>query len=116
MERSTTRQAYRQRRQKRIRASISGTASRPRLAVFRSLKHITVQLIDDQAGKTLVSASDATMKKGTKSERAAALGKLVAEQAMAKKITTVIFDRGGNRYHGRVKAFGDAARAGGLVF
>ncbi len=97
---------------------MTGTAERPRLVVFRSLKHITAQVIDDKAGKTLASASDAELKgkAGTKSERAAAVGKLIAEKAVAKKITTVVFDRGGYLFHGRVKILADAARQAGLTF
>lgn len=104
-------------RHRRIRAELSGTAHRPRLVVFRSLAHIEAQIIDDVAGKTLVAVSDRQLKvKGTKSERATAVGTAMAEQAKAKKITTVVFDRGGFQYHGRVKALADAARAGGLTF
>jgi len=107
-----------QRRKNRSRAKITGTAERPRLAVFRSLKHISAQLIDDKADKTLVSASDKEIKdiKGVKSDRAAALGKLLAKKALAKKIDVVVFDRGGRLYHGRVKAFAEAARKNGLKF
>ncbi|MFH0853611.1 MAG: 50S ribosomal protein L18 [bacterium] len=106
------------RRKNRTRAKISGTAERPRLSVFRSLKHISAQLINDQADKTLVSASDLEIKdvKGSKSDRAVALGKLIAEKAKAQKITNVVFDRGGRLYHGRVKALADAARQAGLKF
>lgn len=106
----------RRRRQARIRSRIHGTADRPRLAVFRSLKHISAQLIDDDKGRTLLTVTDATLKKGTKSERATAVGKTLAEQAIAKKITTVVFDRGGNRFQGRIKHLADGARAGGLTF
>lgn len=107
-----------QRRKNRTRAKITGTAERPRLAVFRSLKHIFVQLIDDQADKTLTSASDKEIKdtKGVKSDRAAALGKLVAEKAKAQGISKVVFDRGARLYHGRVKALAEAARKNGLKF
>lgn len=96
---------------------MSGTAYRPRLVVFRSLAHIEAQLIDDTVGKTLAAANDRQLKtKGTKTEQAVAVGTAIAEHAKAKKITTVVFDRGGFQYHGRVKALADAARAGGLMF
>ena len=104
------------RRHNRIRAKVSGVAAKPRLAVFRSATHITAQLIDDAKGVTLVAAGDLTMKKGTKLERAVAVGKLIAEKAAEKKISNVVFDRGGFLYAGRVKAFADAARKGGLNF
>ncbi len=96
---------------------MSGTAERPRLAVFRSLKHISAQLIDDMASKTLISVSDLTLKtKGKKSELAAAVGTELATKAKAQKISSVVFDRGGHRYHGRVKALAEAARQAGLTF
>jgi large subunit ribosomal protein L18 len=107
----------------RIRRKLRGTAERPRLAVFRSLAHIYVQLIDDAAGTTLVSAS--SVGKGEKGPAAAsggnvagakAIGKMVAERAREKGIATVVFDRGGYRYHGRIKALAEAARAAGLEF
>lgn len=105
------------RRHARVRATISGTAARPRLSVFRSVKHISAQLIDDQTGKTLVAATETEAKaKGTKTERAVMIGKLIATKAKAAKITAAIFDRGGHRYHGRIKALADAARAEGLQF
>jgi large subunit ribosomal protein L18 len=104
-------------RHKRIRAKISGAKERPRLSVFRSNKHIFLQLIDDSAGKTLVSASDLKMKKkGTKTEIAKEVGKELAKLAKAKKIKKVVFDRGGYKYHGRVKASAEGAREGGLEF
>lgn len=104
-------------RHRRIRAILSGTAFRPRLVVFRSLAHIEAQLIDDVKGITLVAVNDRQLKiKGTKTERATAVGKTLAEQATAKKIVNVVFDRGGFKYHGRVKALAEAARAGGLTF
>jgi large subunit ribosomal protein L18 len=107
---------------KRIRRKLSGTAARPRLAVFRSVAHIYAQVIDDVAGATVVSAS--TVDKGAKSAAtkggnlaaAKAIGKLVAERAKEKGIKSVVFDRGGYLYHGRVKALADAARAAGLEF
>lgn len=105
------------RRQRRIRVKIRGTAERPRLSVFRSLKHLYVQLIDDETGKTLVSAKDDEIKGGLKkSEIALAVGKLLAQKAQAKNIKTVVFDCGGYKYHGRIKAVADGAREGGLKF
>lgn len=104
------------RRHNRIRAKVSGTALTPRLAVFRSAKHITAQLIDDVAGVTLVSSNDVAITKGTKVDAAQAVGKDIATKAKDKKITKVVFDRGGFLYAGRVKALADAAREGGLIF
>lgn len=106
----------RERRHKRIRARVSGTAERPRLAVFRSNKFIYAQLIDDVAAKTLCSASDIKNAKGTKVERAAAIGAELAEKAKKQNITSVVFDRGGFRFTGRVKTLADSARAAGLIF
>ena len=111
----TSRTSHRIARHARVRTKIAGTAERPRLAVFRSLTHIYAQLIDDLGGKTLAAASDADAT-GTKSARAAAAGTLLAERAKAAGIEQVVFDRGGYRYHGRVKALADAARKGGLQF
>ncbi|HIY11383.1 MAG TPA: 50S ribosomal protein L18 [Candidatus Anaerofilum excrementigallinarum] len=106
------------RRHRRVRGKISGTAERPRLAVFRSSKHIYAQIIDDVAGVTLASAS--TMDKdfegfGGNIEAATKVGNAVAKKALEKGITTVVFDRGGFVYHGRVKALAEGAREGGLV-
>ena len=106
-------------RHKRVRAKISGTASRPRLAVYRSNAHISAQVIDDVAGVTLVSAS--THEKdfqgnGGNKVAARAVGKLLAERANAKGITEVVFDRGGYLYHGRVSELAEGAREGGLKF
>lgn len=109
----------RQRIHKRIRHKVHGTAQRPRLAVFRSLANIYVQLIDDSAGVTLVSASTIEKDKRTNGGNLAAakaIGKLVAERAKEKGIQKVVFDRGGYIYHGRVKALADAARQAGLEF
>jgi large subunit ribosomal protein L18 len=111
----TTPAGLRQRRHLRVRAKVSGTAERPRLVVFRSHKHIYAQLVDDMAGRTLMSVSDAGLE-GKKGEKSTAVGKLVAEKAKAAGITTVVFDRAGYRYHGRVKAVADGAREGGLEF
>ncbi|GKQ42247.1 50S ribosomal protein L18 [Companilactobacillus sp. RD055328] len=106
------------RRHKRVRGKISGTAQRPRLNVFRSNTNIYAQVIDDVAGVTLVSASslDNEIKDGSKSEKAAAVGALVAKRAADKKIVDVVFDRGGYIYHGRVQALAEAARENGLKF
>lgn len=104
------------RRHARIRSTISGTAERPRLAVFRSNKFIYAQIIDDMARTTIVAASDAKAKKGTKTERAQVVGQEIAKLAQGKNITSVVFDRGGFAYTGRVKALADAARDAGLNF
>ena len=111
--------AQRIKRHARVRGKISGTAERPRLSVFRSENHIYAQIIDDVAGTTLVSAS--TVEKGFEGsggnvEAAAEIGKKVAAKALEKGITEVVFDRGGNVYHGRVKALAEGAREGGLKF
>ena len=105
-------------RKNRVRSQISrGTADRPRLAVSRSASQIYAQIIDDASGKTLASARSLTVKaSGNKTDAATAVGKQVAEGAKAKGISTVVFDRGGYRYHGRVKALAEAARAAGLEF
>ena len=103
----------------RVRKNISGTAERPRLNVFRSNKYIYAQLIDDVAGKTLAQASSfeaQVANDGNKTEPSAAVGKLLAERAVAQGISTVLFDRGGYLFHGRVKALADGAREGGLKF
>ncbi len=101
---------------KRIRSQISGVASRPRLSVFKSNAFIYAQLIDDTNGSTIVATSDMKEKKGTKVERAEKVGKDIAGLAIAKGIKTVVFDRSGFKYTGRVKALADGARAGGLEF
>ena len=99
-----------------IRGKVSGTAQRPRMTVFRSNKQIYVQVIDDLAGKTLVSASSKGIEQGTKTEIAAQVGKAIAAAALAAGITEVVFDRNGYLFHGRVKSLADAAREGGLKF
>lgn len=113
------------RRKARVRARVIGTAARPRLAVFRSLKHVRAQIVDDAAGRTLASAADADLGKkkaaapegmAAKVAAAYAVGQLVAERAKAAGITAVVFDRGGQRYHGRIRALAEGARAGGLTF
>ncbi|NBS68077.1 50S ribosomal protein L18 [bacterium] len=105
-----------ERRAARVRAVIRGTAERPRLSVFRSQKHISAQVIDDVAGRTLVSAQDLKLEKLSPLERAQQVGKLVAESAKKAGITTVVFDRGAYLFHGRVKALAEAAREAGLQF
>ena len=114
----TKRNAIRQRIHARIRAKLSGTDERPRLNVYRSLGHIYAQVIDDQKGVTLVSASTLAAKVKTGGNLAAAkeVGKAVAELAVEKGIKKVVFDRGGYLYHGRIKALADAAREAGLEF
>lgn len=106
----------RNRLHKRIRSKISGTQDRPRLAVFRSNKFIYAQVIDDNTGKTLAAASDIKMGKGTKIERAKAVGKLVSVACAKAGISQVVFDRSGFKYTGRVKLVADAARESGLKF
>ncbi|HOH55423.1 MAG TPA: 50S ribosomal protein L18 [Paludibacteraceae bacterium] len=107
----------RQRIKARIRKKISGTAQKPRMSIFRSNAQIYVQLIDDEKGQTLVSASSVGIKeKMTKQEQAAKVGALIAQAAKEAGITEVVFDRGGYLYHGRVKQLADAAREGGLKF
>ncbi len=114
----TKRNEIRERIHARIRQKLSGTAERPRLNVYRSLNHIYAQVIDDQKGETLVSASTIALKLKTGGHVAAAkeIGKAVAEKAVAKGIKQVVFDRGGFLYHGRIKALADAAREAGLEF
>jgi len=116
-----SRVAARKRRHTSIRLTVAGDAQRPRLAIFRSLHHIYAQVIDDQRGATLASAStlEAAAKgdaKATKVQEAAVVGKLIGERAKAVGVSQVVFDRAGFRYHGRLKALADAARAAGLEF
>src|SRR3954454_24222573 len=117
---SALRRTSRSRRHLRVRKKVHGTQSRPRLVVTRSTRHISVQVVDDTSSRTLVAASslDESLRtaSGDKKTRAAAVGKLVAERAKAAGIDAVVFDRGGNRYHGRIAALADAAREGGLSF
>lgn len=101
---------------KKIRVKVAGTETRPRLSVYRSNKFIYAQVIDDAARKTLASASDVTLEKGTKTERAQEVGTLVAKVATAKGIKEVVFDRNGFKYTGRIKLLADAARNAGLKF
>ncbi len=110
----------RKRRHTRVRKKITGTAARPRMVVTRSARHLFVQVVDDNVGKTLASAStmeaDLRDLDGDKSAKAKRVGELVAERAKSAGIDTVVFDRGGNKYHGRVAALADGAREGGLAF
>jgi len=119
MKSNLMKQAKRVRRVRRVRARVKGVSNRPRLAVCRSLKHISAQIIDDTAGKTLVAVKDTEVKaaKGAKpTDVAREVGKAIAEKAKGAKIASVVFDRRDKRYHGRVKALADGAREGGLVF
>lgn len=110
----------RMRRKKRIRKKIQGTGDRPRICVFRSNKHIYIQAIDDDKNTTLTASSDLKLKKGeisgTKKEIAAKVGSIFGKDLKAKKIKEVVFDRGGYKYHGRVKALADAIRSEGIIF
>ncbi len=113
----TVREA-RARRHRRVRSKVTGTSERPRLVVFRSNRGIEAQLVDDLEGRTLAAASWLHLRsfKGSKTEQAAEVGKLLAQNAKQAEIETVVFDRGGYLYHGRVKALAEAAREGGLRF
>jgi large subunit ribosomal protein L18 len=119
---SPSRKQQTQKRHRRLRRTLSGTADRPRLAVFRSNNHIYAQVIDDDAQSTLCAASTldkdlrTSLKAGGTCDASEAVGQLVARRALAKGIQQVVFDRGGNLYHGRVKALADAAREAGLQF
>ena len=116
----TSRSAQRQRRQRRVRKKVTGTTARPRLSVFRSNRHISAQIIDDENGLPVAGAStsETDLRDTTTSNKDAAskVGTLLAERAQAAGVESVVFDRGGNKYHGRVAALADAARAAGLKF
>ena len=125
MNKAKVKKEKKDRRRNRIRAKVNGTKECPRLSVFKSNVGMYLQLIDDETGRTLVNARSQEIKlnkgdrqegQGEKTAVSFALGKLLAEKAKEKKITQVVFDRGGNKYHGRVKAVADGARAGGLEF
>jgi large subunit ribosomal protein L18 len=120
MKKTKTSRAARIRRHERVRKTVSGTEAKPRLAVYRSLTHIYAQVIDDSKGRTLAAASDveAALKetKGNKTARAKAVGTALAKKATDAGVTAVVFDRGGNKFHGRVKALAEGAREGGLKF
>lgn len=111
----TTKAELRERRHARVRAIVKGTAVRPRLAVYRSNRFVSAQLIDDAAGKT-IAASHGREFKGSQSVQAKSVGETIATKAKAAGITTIVFDRAGYRYGGQVKTLADAARAGGLIF
>jgi large subunit ribosomal protein L18 len=117
---STRRRVAKARRHFRVRKKVSGTPERPRLVVTKSSRHMVVQLVDDLSGHTLASASsmeaDVRAMDGDKKARAAKVGALVADRAKSKGVTKVVFDRGGNDYHGRIAALADAAREAGLEF
>lgn len=116
MDINTHKRSNRQRRHARIRAKISGTAERPRIAVFKSNVHVYAQAIDDAARTTIVAVNDAAvkLKKGTKTERAMAAGKQLADALKAKKITAAVFDVSGFKYHGRIRAIAEALREAGI--
>ena len=116
MRTSTTKQTRRMRRKNGIRKRVNGTPQRPRLLVYRSLKHIYAQIIDDLAGHTLVAASSQKMDGGANKTAAVAIGQELAKKAQAEGIKQVTFDRNGFRFHGRIKALADAAREDGLQF
>ena len=105
----------RRRRHVRVRNHLAGTGARPRLVVFRSLKHIAAQLVDDDARRTLMAVTDQGLE-GTKTQRAVEVGKRMAARAKESGVSKIVFDRAGYRYHGRVKALADGAREGGLEF
>ena len=117
---ASSRLKSRLRRQMRGRKRIAGTAERPRLVVTRSAKHITAQVVDDSVGRTLASATtmeaDVRGESGDKTAKATRVGELVAERAKAQGVDAVVFDRAGNKYHGRIAALADGARSGGLSF
>lgn len=112
----TTKEQLRDRRKARIRAKVSGTADRPRLAVYRSNKHLSAQIVDDEKQETLLAGTTAKMDKGTPVEKAASLGEQIAGDAKGKKIEKVVFDRGGYVFAGQVKALAEGARKAGLKF
>jgi len=111
-----TREQQRYRRHLRVRKKVAGTGERPRLVIFRSLKHITAQIVDDTAGRTLMTVSSTDLTSGKKTEKSTEVGKRIAARAKDAGITKVVFDRAGYKYHGRVKAVADGAREGGLEF
>jgi large subunit ribosomal protein L18 len=116
MAKATTASAKRDRRHIRVRRKVAGTPARPRLVVFRSLKHIYAQLVDDTANRTIATVGDQDILTMKKTEKATEVGKRIAERAKALGLTKVVFDRGGYQYHGRVKAVAEGAREGGLEF
>ena len=115
MKKPTTREQYRRRRHFRVRKKVNGTAERPRLVIFRSLKHVYAQLVDDNAQRTIMTVTDGGLT-GKNVEKSFEVGKRIAERAKEAGVKQVVFDRGGYLYHGRVKALADGAREGGLEF
>jgi large subunit ribosomal protein L18 len=111
-----TREQQRYRRHLRVRKKVMGTAERPRLVIFRSLKHISAQLVDDVARRTIATVTSTSIESGKKTEKSTEVGKRIAAKAKDAGITKVVFDRAGYKYHGRVKAVADGAREGGLEF
>ena len=111
-----TREQQRHRRHLRVRKKVAGTPERPRLVIFRSLKHISAQIVDDVAGRTLMTVTSTDLESGKKTEKSTEVGKRIAARAKEAGITKVVFDRAGYKYHGRVKAVADGAREGGLEF
>ncbi len=111
-----TREQQRHRRHLRVRKKVAGTPERPRLVIFRSLKHISAQIVDDVAGRTLMTVTSTQLETGKKTEKSTEVGKRIAARAKEAGITKVVFDRAGYKYHGRVKAVADGAREGGLEF
>ena len=111
-----SREQKRTRRHLRVRKKVSGTSERPRLVIFRSLKHITAQLVDDVSRRTLATVSSTDLETGKKTQKSLEVGKRIAARAKDAGITKVVFDRAGYKYHGRVKAVADAAREAGLEF
>jgi large subunit ribosomal protein L18 len=112
--RAELKRGARMRRHRRVRRKLGGTPERPRLAVYRSNRHIYAQLVDDQGARTLAAASDLSIAEGGKGDRAKKVGQAIAERAKALGVDRVVFDRGGRLYHGRVKAVAEGAREGGL--
>ena len=111
-----TREQQRYRRHLRVRKKVAGTADRPRLVIFRSLKHITAQIVDDVSHRTILTVSSTDLETGKKTAKSLEVGKRIASRAKDAGITKVVFDRAGYKYHGRVKAVADGAREGGLEF
>jgi large subunit ribosomal protein L18 len=111
-----TREQQRARRHLRVRKKVTGTSERPRLVVFRSLKHIMAQLVDDVSGRTIATVGSTDLLSGKKTDKSTEVGKRIAARAKDAGITKVVFDRAGYKYHGRVKAVADGAREGGLEF
>ncbi|MBI2064367.1 MAG: 50S ribosomal protein L18 [Candidatus Yanofskybacteria bacterium] len=116
MNKNSDKKLNRSRRHRKVRAKISGTSSRPRIAVFKSNQYIYAQVVDDESGKTLLSVSDMEVKKGKKSEKALKIGETLAARMKEKGLLEAVFDRGGFKFHGRVKSVADGLRNGGIKF